>query len=596
MMGDSKTQPGVLHLVRSTSTLGASSLDVYRLQGSAVVPVSEIIPADGIGFPPSPRWSGDQPFQLKILHFNDLHGRISHVTGNHSEAVLSRLAHYLRVTRRAVEDDPCSGVLVLAGGDELEGTIYDDLQSDKQTPVHASYRLYSDMGVDAAALGNHELDRGTQRLAASIRGEARFPVLAANLDAPPPLKECVDPAALYVLGGVRVGVIGLLSPGEIIHHRADDFRIAHPVKVAQNLVPLLRPLCDVLILLTHLGRSFAEDSAVVHLAGDAELAESLPQGSVHLIVGAHTHQPLNEHGLEARNLVNGIPILQAGAFGQYLGEATLEFFPEKPHQPALTSVRLIETAGLQTDSLFEEKKVQPLAQRVMEIGTQTLGVVDSANGLDTETVCKSFSTGELPLANFIADGMAARCRLNGYQLDFSMLDHSIVCEGLIPDSVLTYADWFRVMPHCDYVYLYEFEASQLALFLKDNAYRINRRDEADVERGFVYFSADVRYRIIPGKSRFEAQVCDITVGGVPFDLQKKRHFSVAGTSFLRILCNRWEREVDSHGIPLFDVHELPYTFTQLALREQMVEYINQFGGVTSDAGARIDGRLITNKK
>ena len=50
---------------------------------------------------------------------------------------------------------------------------------------------------------------------------------------------------------------------------------------------------------------------------------SLPAGTVHLIVGAHTHNVLNEAGLSAANIVNGIPIVQAGKFGQFVGEVDI---------------------------------------------------------------------------------------------------------------------------------------------------------------------------------------------------------------------------------------------------------------------------------
>ena len=188
-------------------------------------------------------------------------------------------------------------------------------------PVHAGYRLYSAAGVDAGVVGNHDLDAGAGPLARAIERDARFPLLSANLCASPPLAGRVHPAALLVVKGLRIGLVGLTTRGEI--RCAPDLCLSHPLLALQNLLPALRPLCDVLIVLSHLGHSLAASSATTRDVGDVELAASLPPGSVHLIVGGHTHEALNETCLSAANLVNGIPIVQAGTMGRCLGEVDI---------------------------------------------------------------------------------------------------------------------------------------------------------------------------------------------------------------------------------------------------------------------------------
>jgi 2',3'-cyclic-nucleotide 2'-phosphodiesterase (5'-nucleotidase family) len=85
------------------------------------------------------------------------------------------------------------------------------------------------------------------------------------------------------------------------------------VIAAGNLLPALRPLCDVLIVLSHLGYSLASASAVTAGAGDVELAQALPHGAVDLIIGGHTHSLLHESGFDPAQRINGIPVVQAGA-------------------------------------------------------------------------------------------------------------------------------------------------------------------------------------------------------------------------------------------------------------------------------------------
>ena len=102
------------------------------------------------------------------------------------------------------------------------------------------------------------------------------------------------PAALLVTKGIRVGIIGLTTPGAIRQQPDSNLQVVNPLRVIQNLLPAIRPLCDVLIILSHLGHSLAASTATMRDAGDVELARSIPKGSVHLIVGGHTHRILNE--------------------------------------------------------------------------------------------------------------------------------------------------------------------------------------------------------------------------------------------------------------------------------------------------------------
>jgi 2',3'-cyclic-nucleotide 2'-phosphodiesterase (5'-nucleotidase family) len=157
----------------------------------------------------------------------------------------------------------------MSAGDDLVGSVFDELIGDDPDSytVHAGYHLYSASGVDIAQLGNHDLDTGTRLLAHAIRRDARFPLLSANLVGSSLLAGLYYPAVLFVLKGVRVGIVGLTTPAQTKHRDDVEFRIANPIRVAHNLLPAVRPLCDVLILLTHLGRSLVDHTATVLEAG-----------------------------------------------------------------------------------------------------------------------------------------------------------------------------------------------------------------------------------------------------------------------------------------------------------------------------------------
>ena len=104
------------------------------------------------------------------------------------------------------------------------------------------------------------------------------------------MENVCDPAALFYLKGVRIGIIGLTTPAAAMRSRqGSEFEIVDPIPVVKRLLPIVRPLSDVVIILSHLGLSLSSSSASMAFAGDVELAQNLPFGSVDLIIGSHTH-------------------------------------------------------------------------------------------------------------------------------------------------------------------------------------------------------------------------------------------------------------------------------------------------------------------
>ncbi|MDW8318051.1 MAG: bifunctional UDP-sugar hydrolase/5'-nucleotidase [Anaerolineae bacterium] len=556
----------------------------FVLSGDATAgPVEGITAGGDLALPPRRR-RGARPFRLHVLHLNDLHGRISRLEKPDASPILSRVAAALRSRQEQCRRDPGSAVLLLSAGDELAGSAFDDIAV--RGISHPVYHLYSRLGMDAVVLGNHDLDLGPRRLAEAIRRHAAFPVLSANLRAGQELREVVYPAVLWVVKGVRVGVLGLTTPAQAAVW--PELPIADPVQTALNLLPALRPLCDVVIVLSHLGLGLDATSASVAGAGDRELAAALPRGQVHAIVGGHTHHALNSDGLEVANIVNGVPLLQAGSLGRYLGEATFTI----NGAAALTDARLTPVHDLPVDDPFEAEAVQPLMAEVRSLLAQPLGRVDNHPDLTIEAVRNDFSLGESALANFICDALVERCRSYHLPVDLALVDSSVVRCGLPVGGVLTLADWFAVMPYADTIRLMPISGRDLHRLLQDNARRAGRPEEPHTERGFLHFSRHVRYLIDPSTSRRAAFASMITVDGWPLEWRMDRTFVVACPSFVRGLAAAWERRAAAElGFLPLSLSQWPMTDTGLFVRHELVSYIKAVGGVTAAAGARRDGRV-----
>ena len=68
---------------------------------------------------------------------------------------------------------------------------------------------------------------------------------------------------------------------------------------------------------------------------------------------------------------------------------------------------------------------------------------------------------------------------------------------------------------------------------------------------------------------------------------------MACTSFMHMLASTWQKQAsDRLQMTFFDPRTLPKEDTTLFLRDEMVAFIREHGGVTVESGARRDGRLM----
>lgn len=233
---------------------------------------------------------------------------------------LARLATRAREERRRA-----ARAIHLDSGDVFQGSL--SFLRDHGEP---ELRVFSALGLDAQALGNHELDQGSAVFRDSYREFARFPLLAANYatdgvgDAGAPA-----PYAIVGAGGLLVGVIGVGNVASVaeLRERPNDLALTSTdsARAVQGHVDYLRPLVDVVLALTHLG-----------LSGDEALVRST--SGLDAVLGGHQHivldaprfiedcaggQVTNAWGYARRCSPRRVPIVHSGAYTEYLGRLTL---------------------------------------------------------------------------------------------------------------------------------------------------------------------------------------------------------------------------------------------------------------------------------
>ena len=559
---------------------------LYLLRGSPTgkSPII-IIPVPGVSLP-APVTS---PRQLKILHFNDCHGRLTKFTPSGTQPVFSRLAGFFHQIQHKHRDDPSTIVLVLSAGDDQIGSTYDHLLGTSSTPFHchAPYRLYSTSGVDLSVIGNHDLDMGCNILSQAIMQDAQFPLLSANLFVDGPLGDWIFPAAIIVSKGVRIGVIGVSTAGQLHRPPHEQIWIADPLPIVHNLLPPLREVCDVVIVLSHLGYSLQASSAAVYNVGDVELAQSLPHRSIDLIVGGHTHHILNMSGLTPDNVVNGIPIVQAGSMGEFVGEVDIEVQEQGTY---VSKACLHKVQDLPVDEVFEALYVKPLELMVEPLLTLPLGSLSHHPDLHSSSLQQNFATGETALANFFTDAIVSRCQIKDLQVDLAALDKSAIHCGLPEQKSITFGDCYEMMPYADLITLVAMNGAALAALVDDNVLRFQYPGRSNRYRGFFHFSKQLRYTIQLDNDVGRWRAVDVRFNGRPLAELADRRFLLATTSFARIMTQGWEKEVMKRR-PLFSLAAYKPRDTDLFYREEIINFILAHGGINENSGATRDGRL-----
>lgn len=296
----------------------------------------------------SPVWLAAQPIQLTVLHTNDIHaGFLPHeaawirsspkpLVGGFRE--LARVADSIRAVREHV--------ILLDGGDVMTGRPISDYPY-MDTEGGALFAMMNMVGYDAWTIGNHDLDISQQNLI-GLTKIARFPTLSANLrDTAGAFPLNNKPYVIINRGGIRIGIIGLMSPDLFELTNTNNLRgltVLDPVTETQKIVDEIDPQTDLLIALTHQGV-------------DVDSMLAMATKGLDVIIGGHSHTRLT-----SPKFVNGVIIGQTGSNCENLGELNITVendsvlrFEGKLHSLWMTGKHSTDSLGMLIDDM--EKKV-----------------------------------------------------------------------------------------------------------------------------------------------------------------------------------------------------------------------------------------------
>jgi 2',3'-cyclic-nucleotide 2'-phosphodiesterase/3'-nucleotidase len=268
--------------------------------------------------------SSSKRVHIIVLGTTDLHGNlfpVDYYTNKADNRGLSRISTLIKQFRRENQN-----VLLIDSGDTIQGTPLEYYHNKKNNqPPDPMMLAMNALHYDAMTVGNHEYNFGLQVLE-KARSEAEFPWLSANTYNKGTNQTHYTPYIVKEVAGVRLGVLGLTTPGIPNWENAPNYaelEFREPVSEAKKWVPVLRrkERADVVIIAMHMGleqdlRTGEINPGQVPNENRAiAIAKQVP--GVDLIFMGHTHRDMPSL------VINGVQLIQANYWGRHLARVDL---------------------------------------------------------------------------------------------------------------------------------------------------------------------------------------------------------------------------------------------------------------------------------
>lgn len=424
--------------------------------------------------------------EVGIVHVNDIY-QIAPVDAKAQRGGMARLTGLVGKLRG---EHPAT--VFVFGGDTLSPGIESGLFKGAQM-----MRAWNATGVELAVPGNHEFDFGAEVLRQRL-GESRFPWLAANLVAAPPLP-MLKASALRMVNGVRIGFIGLITPQTVtLSKPGPHIRFDPLVDAARREAAVLRAQgAAAVVALTH-----------NNLAEDREIAAT---GVVDLILGGHEHHLITEQ-------VGRTPIFKAGSDARDALHVRLRF------ARAAGGHRLLGMAWeiLPVDGRWpEDAGVKAVAEDVeRQVGARlNERIAETTVGLDARG--ETLRRGESNIANYAAD--AVRAALGA---DIALLN----AGGFRSDTILgpgpiTRRDVLALLPFQNPLLLLSVTGAQLRDALEHG---LDRR-VVNGQSGALPHVAGLRIAYDPSRPKGQ-RIVELTADGQP--LREDASYRLATSNYL----------------------------------------------------------------
>ncbi|XP_041832486.1 5'-nucleotidase [Melanotaenia boesemani] len=267
-------------------------------------------------------------WDLVLLHTNDVHARVEetsvHCGKCGSGGCFGGVARRATMINRIRSEG--TNVLLLDAGDQFQGTVWFNFYKGAEA-AHFMNKLH----YDAMVFGNHEFDNGVDGLMKPFLEKVAFPILGANVKPDETLASTFGktylPYKIFTVDGEKVAVVGYTSrETPALSQPGPHVKFEEEVDALQLQVDKLKTLrINKIIALGHSGFTMDKEVAKKVRGIDVVIGGHTntflftgPPPSIETPAGDYPFMVTSEEGQK-------VPVVQAYAFGKYLGKLTVTF-------------------------------------------------------------------------------------------------------------------------------------------------------------------------------------------------------------------------------------------------------------------------------
>ena len=274
---------------------------------------------------------------IDLVGINDFHGRVDEgrgdITDDDGDVIGFDDGAAVRLAA-AVEDARANNpdTFFVGAGDLFGASTFTSMAGNDNPTID----VLNAMGLDVSSVGNHEFDEGIDVLNARIDGasigevdysQVGWPYLGANvLDSATEESALEEYEVLSTDNGAEIAVVGVVTqetPFLVTPKGIEGLEFTDPLDAIERVIDEEEDVqnADAIVVLTHDGGSNKE--AVENTATDfGQFAQKMAdRGDIAAIFSGHTHTLYETD-------VDGMPVIQTGAYGENLGKITLTFDDE----------------------------------------------------------------------------------------------------------------------------------------------------------------------------------------------------------------------------------------------------------------------------
>ena len=447
---------------------------------------------------PGPTPVDRSPRTLTLLQTSDLHTNIfpwDYFTGKaDAKRGLAKVATLIKQERAKNPD--CT--LLVDTGDTIQGsplgTYYAQVDNASKHPMATAM---NELGYAAMAMGNHEFNYG-QDVLNKFKGEANFPLLGANVRKSSDGSEAFTPYVITTVCDVKVGILGLVTPGVATWERKDNItglRFDEPLEIAKTYVPKMKAAgADVVVVAIHGGpdkqptgsatspESWLADYADPtkwtdrgNLTAENQAVQIAQQvADVDVLLTGHTHQPIPKMLLKQQD-GREVLLTQPNRWGSHLADVQLnvtwngERWGVDAHDSKLHAV---------DETVVEDPNVKQLTQAAHDT---TVAYVNQKIGSTTEAFTGGFpgryvDSALADLLNIVQEEAAKEA---GFPVDLSataLFSNDVA----LPKGDVTLRDAYSVYIYDNTLYVMEINGSILRRALEMNTLYFKQLDPANL--------------------------------------------------------------------------------------------------------------------